>query len=69
MKKTLLLSALFIAGILSAFPFRTSCGRVLQVSQTIANNMSLDQLADYLGDVNSSACPGSGPVAIHIYYH
>ncbi|WNI34700.1 hypothetical protein [Chryseobacterium sp. SG20098] len=69
MKKTILLGALLIAGIVSAFPFRTSCGKVLQISQTIANNMTLDQLGDYLGDVNGQACPGSGPVAVHIYYH
>ncbi|WP_185290547.1 hypothetical protein [Chryseobacterium lactis] len=69
MKKTILLGALLVAGVVSAFPFRTSCGKVLQISQTIANNMSLDQLGDYLGDVNSQSCPGSGAVAIHIYYH
>ncbi|ROH98270.1 hypothetical protein EGI16_21575 [Chryseobacterium sp. G0240] len=69
MKKTILLSALLVAGVVSAFPFRTSCGKVLQVSQTIADNMTLDQLGNYLGDVNSQACPGTGPVAIKIYYH
>ncbi|OCA74195.1 hypothetical protein [Chryseobacterium arthrosphaerae] len=69
MKKTILLGTFLIAGIVSAFPFRTSCGTVVQVSQTIANNMSLDQLANYLGDVNGETCPGSGPVIVKIYYH
>lgn len=69
MKKAILLGALFVAGIVSAFPFRTSCGKVVQVSQTIANNMSMDQLANYLGDVNGEQCPGSGAVVVHIYYH
>ncbi|MCJ7932182.1 MAG: hypothetical protein MUW56_00710 [Chryseobacterium sp.] len=69
MKKTILLGALLTAGVVCAFPFRTSCGIVLQISQTIADNMSLDQLGNYLGAVNTQTCPGSGAVAIHIYYH
>ncbi|ROH94316.1 hypothetical protein EGI15_07440 [Chryseobacterium cucumeris] len=69
MKKTLLVAGLLVAGVVSAFPFRTSCGKVVQVSQTIANNMSMDQLANYLGDVNGEQCPGSGPVVVHVYYH
>lgn len=69
MKKTILLGSLLLAGIVSAFPFTTSCGKVLQVSQTIANHMSLDQLANYLTDVNSEQCPGASNVVIHIYYH
>ncbi len=35
MKKAILLGAFLVAGVVSAFPFRTSCGKVLQVSQTI----------------------------------
>ncbi len=31
--------------------------------------MTLDQLANYLGDVNSEVCPNAGTVVIHIYYH
>lgn len=69
MKKTILLGTLFLTGVVSAFPFRTSCGKVVQVSQTIANHMSLDQLANYLGDVNGEQCPGSGDVVVHIYHH
>ncbi|SEW47469.1 hypothetical protein SAMN05421841_3533 [Chryseobacterium wanjuense] len=69
MKKSLLLGALLVAGIVSAFPFRTSCGKVVQVSQTIADNMSLDQLSNFLADVNGENCPNAGAVVIHIYYH
>ncbi|MCQ4138849.1 hypothetical protein [Chryseobacterium sp. EO14] len=69
MKKAILLGAFLVAGVVSAFPFRASCGKVLQVSQTIADHMTLDQLADYLGDVNSEVCPNAGTVVIHIYYH
>ena len=69
MKKTLLVGALLIAGVVSAFPFRTSCGKTLQVSQTIADHMTLDQLSDYLADVNGEVCPGAGAVVVHIYYH
>lgn len=69
MKKTFLVSALLAASVLSAFPFRTSCGKIVQVSQAVANNMSLDQLSNFLGDVNGENCPGSGPVIIKIYYH
>ncbi|PIF46634.1 hypothetical protein CLU96_3672 [Chryseobacterium sp. 52] len=57
MKKTILLSTLFVAGVVSAFPFRTSCGKILQVSQTIANHMTQNQLSSYLSDLNSEACP------------
>lgn len=32
MKKSLLLGAILIAGIVSAFPFRTSCGQVVMVN-------------------------------------
>lgn len=69
MKKTLLVGALFVAGIVSAFPFRTSCGQVIQVSQTIADHMTLNQLSGYLADVNEENCPNAGAVIIHIYYH
>ncbi len=34
MKKTLLLGAILLTGIVSAFPFRTSCGTVVNVTQT-----------------------------------
>lgn len=69
MKKTILLGALLVAGVVSAFPLRTSCGKVVEVSQTIANNMTMNQLANYLGDVNSEVCPGAGGVVVHIYSH
>lgn len=71
MEKTLLVAGLLVAGVVSAFPFRTSCGKVLQVSQTIANNMSDNQLSNYLTDLNGETCPqhaGSTVVTV-IYSH
>lgn len=71
MKKTLLLGAFLVAGIVSAFPFRTSCGKVLQISQSIADHMNNSQLAGYLTDVNSGACPqhAGSTVITTIYSH
>lgn len=71
MKKTILLSTLLVAGVVSAFPFRTSCGKVLQVSQTIANNMSQNQLSNYLTDLNGETCPqhSNSTVITVIYSH
>jgi len=69
MKKTIIVGALLLAGVVSAFPFRTSCGQVLQISQSIANHMTLSQLANYLTEVNSDTCPNTDDVVIHIYYH
>ncbi|MDR6516017.1 hypothetical protein [Chryseobacterium camelliae] len=71
MKKTFLVSALLAASVLSAFPFRTSCGSTLQVSQTIADHMTQNQLTDYLSVLNGEACPqhANSAIIIHVYYH
>ncbi|CAI8811366.1 hypothetical protein [Chryseobacterium sp. IT-36CA2] len=71
MKKTLLVAGLFVASVVSAFPFRTSCGTVLQVSQTIANNMTQNQLSNYLTDLNGETCPqhANSTVVTVIYSH
>lgn len=71
MKKTILLGALLIVGVVSAFPFRTSCGKVLQVSQTIADHMTQNQLAGYLTDLNGETCPqhANSTVVTVIYSH
>ncbi|ANF51696.1 hypothetical protein A0O34_14800 [Chryseobacterium glaciei] len=71
MKKTLLLGAFLLAGIVSAFPFRTSCGKVLQVSNSYAQNMSQDGLTDYLTALNGVTCPqhaGSAIITV-VYSH
>ncbi|MDH6253457.1 hypothetical protein M2347_003184 [Chryseobacterium sp. H1D6B] len=69
MKKTILLGALLAAGVISAFPFRTSCGKVVQVSQTIADHMTNTQLNGYLTDLNSENCPKhAGSTVITVIY-
>jgi hypothetical protein len=70
MKKTLLVGALLVAGVVSAFPFRTSCGKVLQVSNSYAQ-LSNSALSDVLTIMNGDACPqhaGSAVVTV-IYSH
>lgn len=71
MKKTLLVAGLLVAGVASAFPFRTSCGTVLQVSQTIADHMTQSQLSGYLTDLNAETCPqhANSTVITVIYSH
>ncbi|WP_412850636.1 hypothetical protein ACL0VS_19100 [Chryseobacterium sp. PMSZPI] len=66
MKKTLLLTALFIAGVVSAFPFRTSCGTVVNVTQT--QGYSMEQITNFLEYVNYNEC-GTRPKGITLYIH
>ncbi|HCA09848.1 hypothetical protein [Chryseobacterium sp.] len=66
MKKTILLGTLFLTGVVSAFPFRTSCGKIYEVSGT--QGMSLNQVASELSDINLIAC-GERPSSIVIYSH
>lgn len=62
MKKTILLGAILVAGVVSAFPFRTSCGKVLQVSNSYAQ-LSNSALADVLEIMNGDACPKDKGIA------
>ncbi|MFS4427884.1 hypothetical protein [Chryseobacterium sp. S90] len=66
MKKTLLVGALFITSIVSAFPFRTSCGTVVNVTQT--EGYTMEQITNFLQFVNYNEC-GTKPKGITIYIH
>ena len=66
MKKTLLVGALLIAGIVSAFPFRTSCGMVFQINNDYAAGVTREALTSTLSALNFNAC-GSFPSSI-VYY-
>lgn len=69
MKKTVLTLCLLGTIAVSAFPFRTSCGKILQVSQSIADNMSQNELSNYLTQMNGQTCPQhSGSTVITIIY-
>lgn len=66
MKKTLLTVCLLGAIVVSAFPFRTSCGKVYNVTGT--EGMSMTQLGQELSDINFIACM-ERPSSITIYVH
>lgn len=66
MKKTLLVGALFIAGVVSAFPFRTSCGTVVNVTDTEGSTTT--ELTNFLKYVNYAEC-GTVPKGITVYIH
>ncbi len=68
MKKTLLAITLGIAGIASAFPFRTSCGTVIQVDGNGMGEMTYDQVIKTLKLMNGAVC-GTTNVSITIYQH
>lgn len=66
MKKTILLGTLLLAGIVSAFPFRTTCGMVFQINENYAKNATPQALDHTLKQLNYSAC-GTIPASI-VYY-
>ncbi|RQO39319.1 hypothetical protein DBR39_10070 [Chryseobacterium sp. KBW03] len=66
MKKTLLAVTLLIAGVASAFPFRTSCGTVVNVTQT--QGYTMEQVTTFLQFVNYNEC-GTTPKGITLYIH
>lgn len=68
MKKLFLLGSLLLAGIVSAFPFTTSCGKVLQVSDAGIADMGYVQVVNTLKLMNGVAC-GTTNVSIVIYNH
>lgn len=67
MKKTLMFGMVFL-GISSAFafPFRTSCNKVVNVTDT--EGASLETLSNFLKIVNLQVC-GTVPKSIIIYTH
>ncbi|MEY8760512.1 hypothetical protein [Chryseobacterium tongliaoense] len=68
MKKTILLGAILLAGVVSAFPFRTSCGTVVQVSDAGIQDMSYTQVVNTLKLINGVNC-GTTDVNIVVYNH
>jgi len=69
MKKTLIFGMVFL-GISSvfAFPFRTSCGKVLQVNEAGIADMEYGQVINTLKLMNGAAC-GTTNVSIILYNH
>ncbi|MDR6370353.1 hypothetical protein J2795_001103 [Chryseobacterium bernardetii] len=66
MKKTILLGAILLAGVVSAFSFRTSCGSVVNVTQT--EGYTMEQITSFLEFVNYNEC-GTRPKGITLYIH
>lgn len=66
MKKTILLGVILLAGVVSAFPFRTSCGTVVNVTQT--EGYTMEQITNFLQFVNYNEC-GAKPKGITLYIH
>lgn len=68
MKKILILGAVAIGTLVSAFPFRTSCGTVVQVNEAGIKDMEYGQVVNTLKLINGSVC-GTTNVSIVVYNH
>lgn len=55
MKKLFIFGAIAIGTLASAFPFRTSCGQVVNVSEGITYNTN-DTLQEALAQLNTMIC-------------
>lgn len=66
MKKLLIIGAIAIGTLASAFPFRTSCGMVFQINDNYAANSTPEALNNTLMGLNMNAC-GVRPAKI-VYY-
>jgi hypothetical protein len=66
MKKLFVIGAVAIGTIASAFPFRTSCGMVFQISNDYAASVTRATLTHTLKQLNYSAC-GTVPSTITFY--
>lgn len=55
MKKAFIIGAIAIGTIASAFPFRTSCGKVVSVSESITFHTN-DTLQEALAQLNTMIC-------------
>ncbi|SEW09384.1 hypothetical protein SAMN05421841_0995 [Chryseobacterium wanjuense] len=64
MKKTLLLGALFIAGVVSAFPFRTSCGTIVMVNGASG---SLSHIENICESINLAVCGTYADVVLYTH--
>ncbi|PVV57492.1 hypothetical protein [Chryseobacterium sp. HMWF035] len=65
MKKILVMGAIAIGTLASAFPFRTSCGKVYNITGT--TGMSISAIAEFCNDVNFIACGENANIIV--YYH
>lgn len=67
MKKLLFTCAVIIGTLVSAFPFRSSCGTVFQINDQWASNVTISYLETALKELNANAC-GVYPSKIIFYY-
>ena len=66
MKKVFIIGAVAIGTLASAFPFRTSCGTVVNVTQT--EGYTMEQITTFLQFVNYNEC-GTKPKGITLFIH
>ena len=64
MKKTLLAGALLLAGVVSAFPFRTSCGTIVMVNGATGSLAHIENICE---SINFAVCVEFAEVTL--YYH
>ncbi|WP_449397786.1 hypothetical protein [Chryseobacterium wanjuense] len=64
MKKTLLLGALFIAGVVSAFPFRTSCGQIVMVNGATGSLAHIENICE---SINVAVCGVYADVVLYTH--
>ncbi|MDH6251845.1 hypothetical protein M2347_001572 [Chryseobacterium sp. H1D6B] len=68
MKKLFIIGAAALGTVVSAFPFRTSCGKVLMVNQEGIQGMSYGEVINTLKLMNGAAC-GTTNVSVTVYNH
>ncbi|GAA4158651.1 hypothetical protein GCM10022217_20200 [Chryseobacterium ginsenosidimutans] len=56
MKKLFVIGAIAIGSIVSAFPFRSSCGTVFQINDWTTSQLTQAELKDTLSALNFNAC-------------
>jgi len=64
MKKTLLVGALFITGVLSAFPFRTSCGQIVMVNGASGSLAHIENICE---SINLAVCGEFANVVLYTH--
>jgi hypothetical protein len=64
MKKTLLIGALFVAGVVSAFPFRTSCGTIVNVNGATGSLAHIENICE---SINLAVCGETAHVILYTH--
>ena len=64
MKKTLLVGALFVAGVVSAFPFRTSCGTIVMVNGASGSLAHIENICE---SINLVVCGTYADVVLYTH--